>query len=528
MRILVAEDDFTSRNVLVSVLAKSGHEVVETANGMDAWEAMQQENPPLLAIIDWMMPEMDGLEVCRRVRQMELEQRPYIIMLTALNDKDHLCEGLNAGADEYIGKPCDPAELRARVGAAERIISMQGTLAQAAQTDALTQLPNRAGILRTLRLELSRAPREGQAVGVALLDIDHFKKVNDTYGHPAGDDVLRILGVRCQEAMRPYDVLGRYGGEEFLVVAPNCDPSNGPWERLREAVASSPFPTCAGDVPVTVSIGVAYEDGSMGLEKVIAAADVALYRAKEKGRNRVETDVYLLTGVAAPPVLESVVAIRESTPERPPRAAGEAGLRQILIADDSFVSRTVLSAHLVKQGYDVIESSDGAEAWDLLQQPDAPGLAILDWMMPKIDGVELCERLRAQETDQPPYIILLTALTSKKHLCRGLDAGANDYLGKPYDPEELRARVQVGFQMLELQAQLAKKVHDLQTALDQVKTLKGIVPICSHCKKIRGDKGYWEQLETFVRNHSEAEFSHGICPDCMHELYSDLDIKDIS
>jgi len=518
MRILIAEDDFTSRNVLAAVLKKCGHEVIETADGFEAWEVMQQPNAPLLAILDWMMPEMDGIEVCRRLRQMETDQRAYIIMLTALDDKTHLCEGLEAGADEYLGKPCDPAELRARVGAAERVIQLQNELAQAALTDSLTQLPNRASILRALAYELSRASRERQTVGVAVLEIDRFKQVNDTHGHPVGDDVLRVLSARCKEVLRPYDVIGRYGGEEFLIVAPNCAPDEGPWERLRAAIAASPFFTRAGNIAVTVSIGVAYDDGSLGAERAIAAAAQALYRAKANGSNRVESDLF---GPAAPLETPSTPTGRlRSGPAAAPRPPGEK--RRVLIAEDSFVSRSILSSILEKKGYEVTETTNGAEALEAMQRPGAPPMAILDWMMPEMDGLEVCHQVRATITDRPPYIIILTALAGKKHLCRGLEAGANDYLGKPYDPEELRARVAVGFQMLDLQAQLANKVQDLQAVLDEVKTLKGILPICSKCKKIRNDKGYWEQVEVFVREHSEAEFSHGICPECMRELYPDF------
>lgn len=525
MRILIAENDFTSRNVLAAAVKKCGHEVVETANGLEAWEMMQQPNAPRLAILEWSMPEMGGIEVCQRIRQMETGQPPYVIMLTSLDDKEQLREGLDAGVDEFLGKPFDSAELRARLGVAERVIQLQDELAQAAHLDALTQLPNRESILLALGHELSRAPREGQIVGVAVLDIDHFKQIGDTYGRAAGDEVLRALAKRCQEVLRPYDAIGRFGGEEFLVVAPNCAPDEGPWERLRIAIAASPFPTQSGNITVTISIGVAYDDGTLGAHKVIASAVQALGRAKEEGRNRVETDSYALGFPPATSKAPTASAISGSAPANrlfSGTAAAPGPLREkprVLIADDSFVSRSVLAAILGKQGYEVTETTNGTEALAAMQQPGAPRLAILDWMMPEMDGVEVCRRLRAAVTDQPPYLIILTALAGKKHLCHGLEAGANDYLGKPFDSEELRARVEVGFQMLDLQAQLANKVRDLQAALDEVKTLKGIIPICAKCKKIRNDKGYWEQVEVFVRHHSEAEFSHGICPECMRAMY---------
>ena len=192
---------------------------------------------------------------------------------------------------------------------------------------------------------------------------------------------------------------------------------------------------------------------------------------------------------------------------------------RILIAEDDLTSRTVLVGVLKKCGHDAVAAPDGAEAWEVMQHSDAPKLAILDWLMPGMDGIEVVRRVRATPTPQPPYIIMLTAKDGKTDVIAGLDAGANDYLAKPFDAGELRARVEVGRRMVELQAQLAESVSELQTALEHVKTLRGIVPICAHCKKIRDDQGYWSQVEVYVRDHSEAEFSHGICPECIKRFY---------
>ena len=195
---------------------------------------------------------------------------------------------------------------------------------------------------------------------------------------------------------------------------------------------------------------------------------------------------------------------------------------QILIAEDDFASRNVLIAMLTKNGHEVVATSNGSEAWEAMQQPDAPRLAILDWIMPEINGVEVCHRVRALETDQPPYIIMLTIKGEKEDIVAGLEAGADDYLAKPYDPGELRARVDVGRRMLELQANLAERMRDLQKALDDVRTLRGIIPICANCKRIRDDEGCWHQVEVYVRDHSEAQFSHGVCPACMKKLYPEF------
>jgi phosphoserine phosphatase RsbU/P len=195
---------------------------------------------------------------------------------------------------------------------------------------------------------------------------------------------------------------------------------------------------------------------------------------------------------------------------------------RILIADDDPTLRMMLTAVLEKCGYDVAEAADGAETWAALQQPDSPRLAILDWMMPGLEGADVCRRVRALETSRPPYLILLTARGEKKDVAEGLRAGADDYLAKPFDPLELKARVEVGCRMIALQDRLADNIGELQEALAQIKTLRGIVPICANCKQIRDDQGYWNQVELYVSKHTEARFSHGICPDCMRKLYPDF------
>ena len=206
---------------------------------------------------------------------------------------------------------------------------------------------------------------------------------------------------------------------------------------------------------------------------------------------------------------------------------------KILIAEDDFTSRSILEGVLIKQGCEVVAALNGAAAWAVMQQPDAPRLIILDWIMPEMDGIEVCQSIRTLETDQPPYIIMLTSRDEKTDIITGLEAGADDYLAKPYDPDELRARVNVGRRMVEMQAKLAAHTQELQKtlrqqelltlelrdALSQVKTLSGMLPICASCKKIRNDKGYWEQMEEYIMDHSEAEFSHGICPECAQKLY---------
>jgi sigma-B regulation protein RsbU (phosphoserine phosphatase) len=187
---------------------------------------------------------------------------------------------------------------------------------------------------------------------------------------------------------------------------------------------------------------------------------------------------------------------------------------RILIAEDDPVSRRILDLRLKAWGHEVVITKDGAEAWAALQRNDAPRLAILDWMMPGRDGVEVCRRLRERQSSTPTYIILLTAKSSKEDVVKGLDAGANDYIIKPFNLQELRARIQVGATVVELQQWLAERVDELEEALGQVKRLQGIVPICSYCKHVRNDQNYWQQVESYVSAHSEARFSHSVCPAC--------------
>ncbi len=190
---------------------------------------------------------------------------------------------------------------------------------------------------------------------------------------------------------------------------------------------------------------------------------------------------------------------------------------KILIAEDDLTSRMLLQHTLIKWNFDIVTTTNGQEAWEALQVDDPPRMAILDWMMPKMDGQEICERVRASEKLNRTYIILLTAKIANEDLISGLGAGADDYITKPFNKEELHARIKAGIRIYDLQDSLAMRIKELQTAMDQIKTLKGIIPICSYCKKIRDDQNYWQQVEQYVTHHSDAEFSHGVCPDCYQE-----------
>jgi len=185
-----------------------------------------------------------------------------------------------------------------------------------------------------------------------------------------------------------------------------------------------------------------------------------------------------------------------------------------LVVDDEPIVRRLLETSLIEWGYEVVSAGGGEEAWTILQREDAPPLAILDWTMPGLDGLELCRRVRALARPQKPYLIFVTAKARTQDIVTGLEAGADDYIVKPFNRDELRARVRVGFRMLELQAVLADRVQELEDALARVKQLQGLLPICSYCKKVRDDRNYWQQVETYIEGHSDAQFTHGICPEC--------------
>ena len=296
MKILVAEDDVTSRTILTAILQKWDFAPVVVADGDKAWQIMQQPDAPTLALLDWDMPGIDGLEVCRRIRTRESSNPPHIIILTAKGEKADIVKGLDAGANDYITKPYDTNELRARVSVGRRMMELQAELIEAkeilaheATHDPLTGALNRRAILDGLDRELKRAGRQKTKLSIGLFDIDHFKQVNDTYGHQAGDDVLCGFVNAIQSSLRDYDLLGRYGGEEFLMVAPDSSGSDAEtlYERLRNRVAGLRTATRSGQVGITVSIGVAGVDSGAKVDTLLAAADAALYRAKDDGRNRV-------------------------------------------------------------------------------------------------------------------------------------------------------------------------------------------------------------------------------------------------
>jgi two-component system cell cycle response regulator len=297
MKILIAEDAPVSRRMLQGLLVKWGYDVVSVEDGDAALEKLKAPDAPRIALLDWMMPGQNGVDVCRALRKHRPLPYTYILLLTARDAKEGVVEGLESGADDYLTKPFDPQELKARIRVGLRLLELEDDLVQAREAmrfkathDALTEIWNRGAILETLEREAWRSRREGISLGVLIVDLDHFKSVNDTYGHLAGDALLREVTKRMQMDIRPYDTLGRYGGEEFLILLPGCNGSET-WnkaERLREAILRGPIATSAGNLKVTMSIGgVATADWpEVTANQILQMADSALYRAKEEGRNR--------------------------------------------------------------------------------------------------------------------------------------------------------------------------------------------------------------------------------------------------
>lgn len=299
MRILMAEDDPGTRSLLKVQLVNWGYDVVVTRDGSEAWQVLQADDAPRLAILDWMMPGMTGVELCRKVREEKKEPYTYIILLTAQQRDEYIVTGMEAGADDYMLKPFNYNELKVRLRAGRRIIELQNELIEAreifqekANRDSLTGLLNHEEILGALDQELARAEREGKCVSVIMADLDHFKMVNDTYGHMAGDAVLRSVAKRMHSLTRSYDYVGRYGGEEFLVILPECCKECAVTfaERLSECISSERMDTSEGEIPVTVSLGVSAsgKDRGWNAQALVRSADEALYLAKKNGRNRVE------------------------------------------------------------------------------------------------------------------------------------------------------------------------------------------------------------------------------------------------
>ena len=307
--ILLAEDSPLYRRMIETHVKEWGFDYVCAKDGEQAWDLLAKPNAPRLALVDWVLPGMDGLELCRRLRRRpESDPYVYLILLTAKSQRGAMLEAMNAGVDDFLAKPFDPAELRARLMCGQRIVDLQKNLVSAnhalrfaACHDFLTGVWNRGEIEAFLHRELCRARRAKIPVGMILADVDYFKKINDKFGHETGDGVLKEIAKRFTTSLREYDGVGRFGGEEFLLVMPGCDFSVTVRRanQVREQIAGKPVTTAHGTVDVTVSMGVTVAVATVDVEPLLHQADIALYRAKHNGRNRVEqaeTSVAMIAG----------------------------------------------------------------------------------------------------------------------------------------------------------------------------------------------------------------------------------------
>jgi two-component system cell cycle response regulator len=296
--ILLAEDSAIYRHLIESHLKEWGFDFVCAKDGEEAWRLLLKRDAPRLALLDWVLPEIDGIDLCRRLRERpEDEPYTYTILLTSKSRKHEMLEAMDAGVDDFLAKPFDPLELKARLMVGKRIVDLQQKLVSAndalhfaASHDFLTGAWNRAEILAFMQRELARARRDNTPVGIVLLDVDHFKKVNDEFGHEAGDSVLKEITKRLSASLREYDGIGRYGGEEFLLVIPGCNLATTirRANQIRESISTQPIQTLLGPLAITVSMGATVGESAANSELLLRRADMALYQAKHNGRNRVE------------------------------------------------------------------------------------------------------------------------------------------------------------------------------------------------------------------------------------------------
>jgi diguanylate cyclase (GGDEF)-like protein len=319
VKILIADDDALSRRLLEKTLSRAKYEVTSVADGQQAVSVLSQADAPRLALLDWMMPELDGPGVCREIRRRRDQGYIYMILLTSREAKEDIVAGLESGADDYLVKPFDVEELKARVRTGERILHLEDSLVEAreqmrfkATHDPLTSLWNRGVIMDLLNRELARSQRERSNTAILLGDLDHFKSVNDNHGHLVGDQVLREVARRLLHSVRSYDFVGRYGGEEFLVVLNNCAPNSAATraDEIRKTICTRPIQTDAGLLEITMSLGLLLSSdwGHRPADELLREVDAALYAAKAAGRNCVN--------VAKPPEPHEIAPLPQPAGER--------------------------------------------------------------------------------------------------------------------------------------------------------------------------------------------------------------------
>lgn len=459
-RILVVDDDASVLRMLTKYLVDAGYEVQTAANGVEALRIIHAEGCPLV-ITDWMMPEMDGLDLCRAIRASESVGFTYVIMLTGQTEDDSLAKALDAGADDFVTKPCKKQELLARLKAGVRAIAserkvakqhlaiqktnaelemLNGKLQQMATTDELTGLHNRREAMTRLAEHWAAAERDGGSLACMLLDIDHFKQCNDTYGHHVGDAVLRDVACQLKRHARIGDTVFRLGGEEFAVICPRATAMEAAAgaERLRAAVEENRTEAGRMSLAVTISAGVAERNPrTTGPEDLLKLADEGLYQAKHTGRNRV-----VVAGTDEPMASQHV--LRKPVVAMRSQASGTKhdGVSRgtLLVVDDDPSARRLVRHLLERDGFEVHEACDGRAALTDARelQPDA---ILMDALMPHLDGIEATRRLHADPSTCEIPVIMVSGQTEEKHVEAGFSAGAREYLTKPIRHLEFILRV---------------------------------------------------------------------------------------
>ncbi len=458
--ILVVDDDPSILRLLTKYLGDAGYEVLTATNGVEALQIIHAQGCQLI-ITDWVMPEMDGLDLCRAIRSMEGIGFAYIFMLTGHAEVENLAKAFDAGADDFLSKPCQKQELLSRLKAGVRALASEAKVAtqqlaihktnaelealnvklqQMATTDELTGLFNRREALRRLDDYWAVASREGRPLACMMLDIDHFKKCNDTYGHDVGDAVLRETSSTLRRHVRAGETVFRIGGEEFVVLCPGstAEKASKGAERLRAAVEANRIERNGQSLGITISVGIGERSHqTVGPYDLLKLADEALYEAKRSGRNRVCVD-----SATKLTVLKQTSQHLQAQKRTPTSDMYHSGVFRgiVLVVDDDPLARRLARKLLERDGFEVHEACDGLEA--LAEVPKIhPDVILMDVMMPNLDGFECTRRLSADPATREIPIIMVRGGTDEKQIEAGFDAGSNEYITKPYRHREFILRI---------------------------------------------------------------------------------------
>lgn len=409
--ILIVEDDPDISNLLNVKLSDTTRKVMVAGDYKTADEILKVEDVSLI-ILDLVLPDIDGRNLLLELRQRSKTLRIPIIILSSKTSYEVKTECFALGADAFIEKPFDPEMVSAAVSSH---LQRSGQLKQEVLSDSLTSLPNRAGILESFKKIYSLSERSGEELSLSIIDLDKFKSINDTHGHNAGDETLRRFAKVVQTSLRESDILGRWGGEEFIALFPNTD-LNGAHKALEKALETFKNEKIEGkqedEFSVSFSAGLVAVERKEEVEETIARADKLLYQAKSQGRSRIISGEAKLEGQA----------------------------KMVLMAEDDDLTASVVIHRLEREGFKVIHFEDGQKAYDWANE-NVSDIVILDVKMPGMDGFELLGKLRKLNEYKKIPIMMLTSMGKESDVVRGLESGASDYLLKPFSPIEIVARV---------------------------------------------------------------------------------------